>query len=111
MQYKQPKFYWVILPFLLFTNTIVSAAEGTSFTRLHKGTVLSISADKLVTEGLFGKKKNHTYDVAPTATISCEGRPCKLTDIKIGEHVLVTTEKSPDGKAAVIKVEAKRTEG
>ena len=37
MQYKQPKFYLIILLFLLFTNTIVSAAEGTSFTRLHKG--------------------------------------------------------------------------
>jgi hypothetical protein len=82
------------------------AEDATLPTRVHKGTVVSISADTLVTQGISGSKKEHTYTVAPTAAVTCETHPCKLTDLKAGEQVTITVENHEDGKALATKVEA-----
>lgn len=82
--------------------------DATLPTRVHKGTVVSVSPDTLVTQGISGKKKEHTYTVAPTADVTCETQPCKLTDLKAGEQVTVTVEKQGDGKALATKIEAHR---
>jgi hypothetical protein len=98
------------LAFLLtmFINTTVLAADSTVITHVHRGTVVTVSADKLVTQGLSGQKKEHTYEVAPSAAVTCEGKPCRVTDLKEGERVTVTTEKQQDGKAIATKIEAQK---
>ena len=92
----------------VLSNSIVLAADVAGVTRVHKGTVVAVSADKLVAQGLSGKKKEHTYTVSPTASVTCEGEPCKLTDLKGGEQVSLTVEKQQDGSAIATKIEAQQ---
>jgi hypothetical protein len=87
-------------------STSVFAEDATALTRVHTGTVVSVSANTLVTQGLSGKKKEHTYTIAPAVNLICETKPCKLTDIKAGEQVSVTVEKQQDGRTLATKIEA-----
>jgi len=99
-----------VLLFMWCVSTTVLAADDAILTHIHRGTVVTVSADKLVTQGLSGQKKEHTYEVAPTAAVTCEAKPCKLTDIKAGERVTITTEKQQDGKAIATKIEAQKAD-
>jgi hypothetical protein len=98
----------VVFLLTMLINTIVLAADGGPLTRVHRGTVITVSADKIVTQGSSGQKKEHTYEVAPTVAVTCEAKPCKLSDIKAGERVTITTEKQQDGKAIATKIEAQK---
>lgn len=90
------------------SSTSVFAVDAAALTRVHTGTVVSVSTDKLVTQGLSGKKKEHTYALAPAVNVICETKPCKLTDIKAGERVTVTVEKQQDGRTLATKIEARK---
>ena len=50
-------------------------------------------------------KSEHTHTLARNATITCDGKACKLSDLKEGTMLRVTTEEQ-DGKKVVTKVEA-----
>ena len=67
----------------------------------HSGVVVSAGAGKLTMTDKDGTNE-HTHDVAADAKISCDGKECKLEDLKKGNSVKVTTK---DKKA--IKIEAK----
>ncbi|HJY81156.1 MAG TPA: hypothetical protein VKK81_08740 [Candidatus Binatia bacterium] len=98
----------VVFLLAMFINTVVLAADGGPITRVHRGTVVTVSADQIVTQGSSGQKKEHTYTVAPTVAVTCEAKPCKLTDIRAGERVTITTEKQQDGKAIATKIEVQK---
>ena len=98
-----------LLLFVLCASTTVLAADDAIITHTHRGTVVTVGADKLVTQGLSGQKKQHVYDVDPAVNVICEGKPCALTDLKAGEQVTVTTEKPQDGKAKATRIEAQKT--
>jgi hypothetical protein len=66
----------------------------------HSGLVVSAGEGKLTMTDKDGKNE-HTHDVALTATITCDGKECKLEDLKKGNSIKVTTK---DKKA--IKIEA-----
>lgn len=66
----------------------------------HSGVVVSAGEGKLTMSDKDGKNE-HTHDVAATAKVSCDGKECKLEDLKKGASVKVTTK---DKKA--IKIEA-----
>lgn len=53
------------------------------------------------------EKKEHSCTVAKDAKITCEGKECKLEDLKEGFMVKVTVEKDGD-KAMATKIEAKK---
>lgn len=55
----------------------------------HEGTVISASDGKLVTADADGIER--AYDVGEAALITCDGKTCKLTDLKKGFKVTVTT--------------------
>jgi len=55
----------------------------------HEGTVVSAKEHKLVMKSKEGKE--HTHDVAAAAKISCDGKECKLEDLKSGTRIRVTT--------------------
>ena len=95
----------------LCISASVFAEDVTTPTRVHKGTVVSVSTDTLVTQGISGRKKEHTYAIAPAADVICETKPCKLTDIKAGEQVTVTVEKQQDGRTLATKIEARKENG
>jgi hypothetical protein len=49
-------------------------------------------------------KTEHTHTVAPDAMITCDGKACKLDDLKAGFNVKVTTKKGD--KTVATKIEA-----
>ena len=104
MEHRRIPFYCAVL----FVSTAAMAADQSLLTHTHRGTIVTISADKLVAQGLSEKKKEHTYDVASTVTVICEGKPCQLSNLKVGDLVIITTEKPQDGKALATKIEAKK---
>jgi len=77
------------------------AAKGNT----HEGTVVQAGDGKLT---MMGKdKKEHSHEVADNAVITCEGKKCKLEDLKKGFMVKVTVAKVGD-KTEVTKIEAKK---
>jgi len=68
---------------LAFTPAIMAEAEKTT-----DGTVVKTAEDKLTIEDK--DKKEHTCDVAADAKITCNGKECKLADLKKGTKVKVT---------------------
>ena len=84
---------------------ILSAAAGTSAWgkadekgTTHMGVVVSAGEGKLTMTDKDGKNE-HTHDVAADAKISCNGKDCKLGDLKKGTAVKVTVK---DKKAVQI---------
>jgi hypothetical protein len=51
-------------------------------------------------------KKQHPMEVPTSATVTRDGKESKLTDLKAGDTITVTTD-TKDGKSMVTKVEAK----
>ena len=51
-------------------------------------------------------KKEHTHVVPKDAKITCDGKECKLDDLKKGFMVKVTMDKK-DNKLQVTRIEAK----
>jgi hypothetical protein len=85
--------------FLCVPMAVLAADEDT-----HEGKIVSASKDKLVMTGKDGKTE-HTHTVAPDATITCNGKDCKLEDLKEGYSVKVTTKKGD--KTVATKIEAR----
>lgn len=75
--------------------------EGT-----HEGKVVKAEAGKLTMSDKDGKNQ-HTHAIGADAKVSCDGKECKVEDLKPGATVKVTTEKKGD-KVVVTKVEAKK---
>jgi len=92
-----------VLFLVALTALPVAAAADT-----HEGLVVSAGAGKLVMTDNAGKNQ-HTHDVAFDAKITCDGKDCKLEDLKKGFKVRVTTEKK-EGKEQATKLEARKSE-
>jgi hypothetical protein len=56
----------------------------------HEGTVVSATAKKLVMKAK-GDAKEHEHTLAANAKVTCDGKDCKLEDLKSGLRVRVTT--------------------
>jgi Cu/Ag efflux protein CusF len=74
----------------------------------HQGKVIETSADKLVMTDMEDKNQ-HPMEVPTSATVTRDGKKAKLTDLKAGDTITVTTD-TKEGKSMVTKVEAKATE-
>jgi len=74
----------------------------------HEGTVVKAGSATLVMKAE-GDAKEHSHAVAPDAKVTCDGKECKLEDLKAGYKVKVTTEKKDD-KTVVTRIEAKKAE-
>lgn len=75
--------------------------EGT-----HEGLVVKAANNQLTMTDMSGKNE-HTHDVAPNATITCDGKQCKLEDLEKGCQIKVTLERKED-KMMATKIEAKK---
>jgi hypothetical protein len=85
MLYRVLGFACAMLALALLVNGTAIAGEKNT----HDGTVVSVKGDKLTMES---KGKEHTHDVALNAKIQCDGKECKLTDLKSGTRIRVTTD-------------------
>jgi hypothetical protein len=70
----------------------------------HTGLVASVADGKLTMTDKDGKNE-HTHAVAKDAKITCNGKECKLEDLKKGAVIVVTTGKEGDSTVAV-KIQA-----
>ena len=85
-----------------FVGTAV--AEDKAADNTHTGIVVSAADGKLTMTGKNGKE--HSHAVAKDAKITCDGKDCKLEDLKKGQTVTVTIEKQGDENVAT-RIEAK----
>jgi hypothetical protein len=87
----------------LFVVTSASARPDTK-EATHSGKFVSAKgANQFVMTGTDGKTE-HTHTLARNATITCDGKACKLSDLKAGITIRVTVEEQ-NGKKVVTKVE------
>jgi len=92
--------FFVTLMLTVWTNAPIWAAD------MHQGKVVEVGSGKLTMVDMAGKHQ-HTHEVATNAAISCEGKMCGLSDVKVGDMVTVTTD-TKDGKTLATKIEAKK---
>ena len=84
-------------------NAIVRADDASDKANTHEGKVVSVTGSRLVMTDLGGKNE-HTMNVATDARISCDGKVCKLSELKPGQKIRVMTK--PTDKTAAVRVEA-----
>ena len=99
MLHKVLSLFFVAVVFSWFMSAHAHAADS------HQGKVVETSASKLVMTDMGGKNQ-HPMEVPASATVSRNGKESKLTDLKAGDTITVTTD-TKDGKSMVTKVEAK----
>jgi len=90
------------LALALFICAPALAAAKDADVSTHDSKVVSTSGDDLVMTGKDGKE--HTHKLTADAKGTCDGKICKLKDLKAGMKVRVTT-KADDIKTAT-KIEA-----
>ena len=71
----------------------------------HEGLVVKAGDGKITMTDKDGQNE-HTHDVDKDAQITCDGKACKLEDLKKGFMVKVSAEKKGD-KSVALKIEAK----
>ncbi len=79
----------VLAVVLVFVPSAVTAKEKDEATA--EGTVVKVAGVKLTIEDK--DKKEHSCEVAKDAKITCDGKECKLADLKKGVKVKVTVVK------------------
>jgi hypothetical protein len=67
----------------------------------HDGKVVSIAGDKLTSTCSKGQEHHHV--VAKDAKVTCDGKACKLSDLKAGTTIRVTTSKDDENKVTAIE--------
>jgi len=97
---------WAVLaiPGVLLINAVTGpVASAAEKDQTHNGLVVSVAEGKLVMTDNDGKNE-HTHTIAATTTITLDGKATKLTELKKGDSVKVTTSSA----GAVTMVDAKR---
>ena len=74
---------------LLVGGATVGAQEKSDAGNTHEGKVVSVKGQQLTMEA---KGEKHTHKVAPDAKITCDGKNCKLDDLKAGTMIRVTVD-------------------
>jgi hypothetical protein len=74
------------LALLVSGSATVSAGDKNT----HEGKFVSVKDNKMKMEDKNGKE--HSHDVATNAKISCDGKECKLSDLRSGTRIRVTTD-------------------
>ena len=79
--------------------------EGKQTGNTHSGKfVATKGAHQFVMTDRAGKSE-HTHTLAADATVTCDGKACKLSDLTAGTQIRVTVAEK-DGKKVATKVEA-----
>jgi len=95
-----------VLPLLAIMALVclVAAPALAADEATHDGLLVKAGDGKLTMTDKDGKKE-HTHNVAKDARISCDGKECKLEDLKKGIKVTVTTEGKGE-KTTATKIDA-----
>ena len=109
MVYRALPFFVIVMALALFLGRTGLADETKRAEKgdTHEGTVVSVTGDKLImkSKAKAGEEAiEHTHKLADNAKVTCDGKECKLEDLKQGQKIRVTTKKGD--KEIAIKVEA-----
>jgi hypothetical protein len=91
---------------VLVAALVVLAPSAWAADKTHDGIVVSVAEGKLVMSDKDGKNE-HTHTVGAAAKITCDGKACKLADLKKGDAVKVTTGEDGAVKSIAATREAK----
>jgi len=97
---------FAVLALLVIVAAPAVLADDKNKEGSHEGLVVKAANNQLTMTDMSGKNE-HTHDVAENATITCDGKQCKLDDLEKGCHVKVTLERKED-KMMATKIEAKK---
>ena len=89
----------VLAVMLLMGQAVVAADDS------HEGIVVKAGDGKLTMTDKDGKNE-HMHKVAAETKITCDGKPCKLEDLKEGFQVKVTLK--PDKTVGTIEAKSKK---
>jgi hypothetical protein len=94
-----------VLALVCFVSQATFAQGDKDKQKTHSGVVVKVADGKLTMSDKDGKNQ-HVHKVAPTAKITCDGKDCKLTDLKEGYSVTVTFADDADKTAS--RIDAKK---
>ena len=106
MVYRALPFFTIAVALALFVSAR-GLAEDAKKGDTHEGTVVSVAGNKLIMKmkAKAGEEAaEHTHIIADDAKITCDGKECKIDDLKPGQKIRVTTKKGD--KETAVKVEA-----
>lgn len=83
-------------------TTVQAIRKNATFANTHDGKLVSMTARNFVMSGEDGKE--HSHSLASNAKVTCDGKPCKLSDLEAGMKIRVTTSQSD--KESAINIEA-----
>ena len=104
-----PLFVLALLAYVVSPALAEDKDKATKAQNTHRGRVVSVEGNKLTMVGR--NKKEHTHTVASTAKITCDGKECKLSDLKKGTFILVTTKEGDPKTVLSIRASTKRPGG
>ncbi len=104
-----PLFALALLAYVVSPARAEDKEKATKAQNTHRGRVVSVEGNKLTMVGR--NRKEHTHTVASTARITCDGKECKLSDLKKGTFIEVTTKEGDPTMAIAIKASTKRPVG
>jgi len=104
MSYRVLPLSLVALALALFIRAGALADNPADKADTHEGKVVSVAESKLVMTGKDGKE--HSHAVTASAAVTCDGKACKLEDLKADQKIRVSTKKDKDNQDVVTKVEA-----
>jgi len=84
-------------------SPVLADEERKADDKSHNGKVVSVEGNKLTMTDTAGKEHSHT--VAADAKISCNGKVCKLADLRKGTLIRVTTNDAKQVVAIVGRTE------
>jgi hypothetical protein len=75
--------------------------KNETFANTHDGKVVSLAGNKLMMSDKDGKE--HSHMIAANATITCDGKDCKMGDLKAGMKIRVTARTNDKNVLTVIE--------
>jgi hypothetical protein len=104
-----PFFVLALLAYVVSPAFAEDKDKATKAKNTHRGVAVSVEGNKLTMVGR--DKKEHTHTVASDAKITCDGKECKLSDLKKGVFLEVTTKEGDPKTVVAIKASTKRPTG
>lgn len=82
-------------------TAIEAIVKQAQFVDTHDGQLVSMAGRKFVMTGQDGKEHSHT--LATNAAVTCDGKPCQMSELKAGMKIRVTTRHTDAGTATEIE--------
>ena len=82
----------------------MSVAADKKDKNTHAGKLVSVSGNDFTMEA---KGKEHKHTLAADAKVMCDGKACKLSDLKAGTNIAVTTREGDNRVATRVEASTK----